>query len=267
MSPGQNFDEGGPEELTKEVEMKVGGFGLRTTESKAKIWLEKKSFTPGEKMRVHINVDNTKCKKATEKIKTKLIRKCSVFNGKEGGELNPVLVQQEYVDIKKHPMVIAGKTQEHKFIEYELPKVDKDNGVIKTLHPDLRSLTGMLTFSATNPLFKIEYMLEIYLKHQSKLEFGQGNSVIIPIIIRGQGEYIDILANKVSEWETQENVPTWNPTTLSPLVYCDQVKDSEGKYHGVANISLEEVEEDKLDILDPSRVFDDEEAEEEKKEE
>ena len=65
---------------------------------------------------------------------------------------------------------------------------------------------------------------------------------------------MDILANKVKEWETQENVPSWNPTTVAPLIFCDHVKDDDGKLHGLANISLEELEEDKLDILDPNRL-------------
>lgn len=152
--------------------MKVGGFGLLTSISKATVWLEKKSFTPGEIVRVHINVDNTKCKKATEKIKTKLIRKCSIFNGKDGGEDTPILEQEEYVHMAKHPMVVAKLSQEHKFIEYTLPTADKDLGNVKSLHPDLRKLTAMLCVSATNPLFKIEYSLEVFIKHASKLEFG-----------------------------------------------------------------------------------------------
>ena len=71
--------------------MKVGGLGIVTSVSEAKIWLEKKNYTPGEKIRIHVFLDNTRCKKGTEKIKMKLIRKCSVFNGKKGGEKNPVL--------------------------------------------------------------------------------------------------------------------------------------------------------------------------------
>ena len=44
------------------------------------------------------------------------------------------------------------------------------------------------------------------------------------------------------------------------------MKDAEGKLHGLANTTLEELEEDKLDILDPSRLVQ-VNAEEEKKEE
>ena len=82
-------------------------------------------------------------------------------------------------------MAIPGKSQDQKVIEYELPKSDKDVGSVKSLHPDLRQLTSMLTVSAFNPLFRVEYSLEIFVKHQSKLEFGQGNSATIPIVIRG----------------------------------------------------------------------------------
>lgn len=62
-------------------------------------------------------------------------------------------------------MAVAGKTSDHKVIEYELPKLDKDIGSVKSLHPDLRQLTSMLTVSASNALFRIEYSLEIFIKH------------------------------------------------------------------------------------------------------
>lgn len=53
------------------------------------------------------------------------------------------------------------------------------------MHPDLRFITNMLTFSASNSLFKIEYQLEVFVKHASKLEFGVGNFVALDIEIRG----------------------------------------------------------------------------------
>ena len=47
-------------------------------------------------------------------------------------------------------------------------------------------MTTMFSESVHNQMFKIEYHLEVYVKHQSKLEFGKGNAVDFPIIIRNQ---------------------------------------------------------------------------------
>ena len=40
-------------------------------------------------------------------------------------------------------------------------------------------MVKMLAGSMDTPLFKIEYQLDVFVKHQSKLEFGMGNSVIL----------------------------------------------------------------------------------------
>ena len=39
----------------------------------------------------------------------------------------------------------------------------------------------MLSDSVNNSMFKIEYSIQVFIKHKSKLEFGMGNSVIFPI--------------------------------------------------------------------------------------
>ena len=45
-------------------------------------------------------------------------------------------------------------------------------------------MVKMFTDTCENTLFKIEYQLECFVKHQSKLEFGMGNSVTFPIEIK-----------------------------------------------------------------------------------
>ena len=88
------------------------------------------------------------------------------------------------------------KIRSHKVIEFQVPKLDKDIGNVKALHPDLRNITSMMSVSTANKLFRIQYQLEVYVKHQSKLEFGQGNFVTFDIIVRGQGEPVEFLKQK-----------------------------------------------------------------------
>lgn len=45
-------------------------------------------------------------------------------------------------------------------------------------------MTQMLAGSIDSQLFKIEYNLDVFVKHQSKLEFGMGNSVTFPIDVK-----------------------------------------------------------------------------------
>ena len=200
MPQGVNFDQGGPAKMTKELEMKVGGMGMFTSTSKAKIWLEKERFHPGEHIRIHFDIDNTQCKKPVEKFKAKMVRKCFVYSGREGGQNSPIFETQEYIEIKKFNVDFKAKIRDHKVIEFQVPKVDKDIGNVKALHPDLRNITAMMSVSAHNNLFRIQYQLEVYVKHQSKLEFGQGNFVTFDIIVRGQGEPIDLLKQREDAW-------------------------------------------------------------------
>jgi len=54
------------------------------------------------------------------------------------------------------------------------------------MHPDLQYITTMFSESVSNEIFSIEYSLEVYIKHKSKLELGVGNCVTFPITVRGE---------------------------------------------------------------------------------
>ena len=48
----------------------------------------------------------------------------------------------------------------------------------------------MFTDSSENTLFKIEHILQVFVKHQSKLEFGMGNFLTFNIEIKsGQKDF------------------------------------------------------------------------------
>ena len=64
---------------------------------------------------------------------------------------------------------------------------------LEALHPDLRHFACILTDSADNALFKVEYRLDVFVKHLSKTEFGQGNSVSFPIQVKNTATNIDWL--------------------------------------------------------------------------
>ena len=45
-------------------------------------------------------------------------------------------------------------------------------------------MVNMFSDSVDNSLFKIEYELDVFVKHQSKMEFGMGSKVTFPIEIK-----------------------------------------------------------------------------------
>ena len=59
---------------------------------------------------------------------------------------------------------------------------------LRGMHADLQHIISMMSYSCESSLFKVSYTLDVYVKHKSKLEFGRGNMVSFPIIIRSQGK-------------------------------------------------------------------------------
>ena len=103
--------------LTKTLTMKVGGIGgLGASESSSVISLEKERFAPGEMIRVHFDVDNTKCKKAVKNFKIKLKRTIHCLSGRKG-VAKPLLTEEEWICDLKYDGC-AEKTKEIRTIEF-----------------------------------------------------------------------------------------------------------------------------------------------------
>lgn len=60
-------------------------------------------------------------------------------------------------------------------LQFIVPRHEKNFGASEFLQPGFSQM--ILANSTENPLCRIEYSLEVYIKHDSKLEFGSGNSV------------------------------------------------------------------------------------------
>ena len=172
-------------ELSKSVTVQVGGVaGLGSTPSTARITIEKLRFAPGETIKVNFNVDNTKCKKAIKSFKIKLLRRVQCWNaqGRKPGN-KPALVHEEYLVSNKYEGG-AEKTQIDKVIDFKMPEREKNVGTLNGLNPDMIPMVKQLSESVECPLFTIEYQLECFVKHQSKLEFGMGNSLTFNIKVK-----------------------------------------------------------------------------------
>lgn len=68
------------------------------------------------------------------------------------------------------------------------------------MHPELRHMVKMFTDSTSSALFKVEYILDVFVKHQSKLEFGMGNNVSFPIFVNSQEQNLPWVSTKEQTW-------------------------------------------------------------------
>lgn len=82
--------------------MTIGGLlGIGTSTASCTIWLEKARFAPGEKIKVHFDINNTGCKKPIKSFKTKLFRRITFFTGK-ANDNTPMMDVSELIYSKKH---------------------------------------------------------------------------------------------------------------------------------------------------------------------
>ena len=131
-------------------------------------------------MTVNVLMDNSKCKKKVKNFKIKLKRhiECLYKNG------SIIWSQDEEICGQKYAGVAEKAPAEQKALEFTIPKLERDFGAAQfhILQPGFDQMT--LASSTETPMFRIEYSLQVFVKHDSKLEFGQGNFVDFSFEIR-----------------------------------------------------------------------------------
>ena len=139
-------------------------------------------------------MDNSACKKAVKSFKIKLSRKltCSVAGV-------PPIEREEYLKEQKFTGC-EEKTKTNRTLDFELPSHDKEFGTGENLHPDMRHMKKMLTDSSKSAIFRVDYRLDVFVKHQSKMEFGMGNVLNFPITIHAELNKLPFMSSKESTW-------------------------------------------------------------------
>jgi len=59
----------------------------------------------------------------------------------------------------------AEKVRDSRTIEFQVPMVDPARSTVDSLHPELREMVKMLAGTIDTTLFKIDYVLDVYVKH------------------------------------------------------------------------------------------------------
>ena len=172
--------------------MRIGGIaGIGTTDASADISLQKSSYHVGEGIKVTIDMNNSTCAKPVKSYKFKLKRTIKCLGRKQIA----LLTSEEYLITVKEPGCEA-KVKDTKEYVLEIPSIDQNFGKTEFLHPELRQLVKMFSDTTESSLFAIEYQVDVFIKHKSKVEFGMGNMVSFPVKIYQNQTNIAHIAQK-----------------------------------------------------------------------
>lgn len=185
---------------------------MGSTRCTTQIIFTQNEFYTGRKATVKIICDNSQCDKPVKSFKFKLHQRYLGLNQ----QMNRMTQHQGYVSVVKHPGCPA-KTKIEREFEVDLPaNVCSDFGPGQS-----RTRPGA---SYSGKLFNIEYSLNVFVKHDSWNEFGEGNCVSLPIKVHQSpnfGPFTRVPSDKTV-------LPTqWNPTKgLKKKFNPDDVKYS-----------------------------------------
>ena len=149
---------------------------MTSNEMEAIVSLEKEHFIPNEIININFTIDNSKCNRDVKSEKVKLHREIVIFKGK--GKKAPIFSKNSYIEEFKQPVAAKGLTKTDNVLQFKLPSEEKVEKylTVDDMHPTLQILTKMLSPSQSRGIFMIRYRLDLFVKHKSLMEFGQGNS-------------------------------------------------------------------------------------------
>ena len=170
----------------------------------ADIIVNKNEFYLGEKVGIKIICNNLKCDKAVKSFKLKIVRK---YIGLDTRRMNAT-EDGAYLVQAKLPGCLA-KCRIERDLEIDLPAPDvmkpipiwsKEECMRQTRHPE------RVGTSQSGCIFNVDYVLNVFIKHDSWNEFGEGNCVAIPIKIRQPpilAAYDQVTPMKPNDWNPE----------------------------------------------------------------
>lgn len=190
--------------LSKELVCQVGGFmGVMADKSVTEIFVTKNEFYFGEKAWVRVVCDNLKCDKPVKSFKLKVSRKYIGLSQKRAKSTE----LSGYIATIKLPGCPA-KSKVDRILEIDLPAAD----IQKPLKPWSRyecdkdvKFGERIGQSVSGRLIMIEYHLNVFVKHDSWSEFGEGNCISVPIrVLQPPIEFTHPnRKNKPADWSAQ----------------------------------------------------------------
>jgi len=178
-----------PWSLESRIDAKIGGLmGLGGDPVITYVVFERNQYYPGDKVNVKIICDNTKCGTAVKSFKLKFKRK--VFMIGERLDSNGVRVQtlnKQSKYLYQHKDVdhgCAAKTKVERLMSFDIPMVDFDfpeSQAQLNCTPHDVSMMQQTQASVNGQLLTIQYSVKVFVRHDSKQQFGEGECVTLPI--------------------------------------------------------------------------------------
>ena len=114
-------------------------------------------------------------------------------------------------------------------------------GQVDAMHQTLQLLAKTFSVSQSRSIFVIKYKIDLFIKHKSMTEFGQGNFVSFPITIRSVAQKIPVL----EKYQTQllkAFANGFNPTKINPLVACGIIQNDMGEIEPIIVLQRSKVQ-------------------------
>lgn len=177
-----------------EIDEKVTSMMMNKGRCRVTCELNKDSFYPRETVAISSAFDNTECKKQIEKYTAVLLRRIQVFNM----QADKLFFQREQIllqDVQTPGKDMKDKGIEQKQFAFDIPESIFVSEAEKqkmqyNITSDEKGVSYGLSSSVSGQLFKIQYIVQVFVKHQGigkKIgkgnDFGSMKEVSIPIII------------------------------------------------------------------------------------
>lgn len=184
--------------VKEDLNLDIGGvWGVGASKCLTSIHLEKNEFYSGQKAPIRIVCDNSKCDKNIKSFKFKLYRMYTAVSSTDKD-----IQAEDYgllADIKLNG--ISARSKCDKVFEIDLPKND-----FSTLSPATK-FEERAGASYSGKLMHVEFILQVFVRHDCWNEFGQGFMKSFPIRIHQaplpvsyNSDYF-VLGKKPSKWQ------------------------------------------------------------------
>jgi hypothetical protein len=140
----------------------------------------------------------------------------------------PIFSKNEYLEEVKQPINLKPNSKQERKVLYRVPAFEKPEryGDLESMHPILQLIAKTFSATSSRGIFMISYRLDCFIKHESRTEFGEGNKVSFPIVIRQVATKLYIL--KLYQDQLLEAFASeFNPTNTYPMVICGVTVDDE----------------------------------------
>ena len=184
--------------LTSTITSKIGGMmGLGGDIVNTDVTFERNQYYGGDKVTVKVVCDNSKCSTAVKSFKLKFKRKVFMLGERitvQGDRIQLLNKQSKYLYAHKDTDHGCGaKKKVERELTMDIPQIDPDFAKMnnQNLKEHETKMMEQMQASCNGAIFSVQYSLKVFVRHDSKQQFGEGACVTFPIkILERPVEYV-----------------------------------------------------------------------------